>query len=298
MRLRSSVGRAVAANQLPAEDTSGGARPRLRDLLVQSGALSETDVATVVEAQKRTGRLFGETCLDLGLCDADTVQAALDRQFGFALVEPGSDAVDPQVAVAYGTDPVLAEDMRALRARLLGRRGEGNDGQAMLVFAGADDGASSSTIVANFAVAAAQLGFSVLLVDAAIDQPVQHLLFRRPNRIGLTTVLRGKDDLPSAIQDTAVANLSLLPAGPTVPHPAEFFEQASLSAAVRSLSPPYDLVVVDAGAGSSDVSASLAVGLDGAVVITRRHHTPVRRVRRLADRLADRGVERLGAIIA
>ena len=298
MRLRSSVGRAAVLQHQPPADLPDSEKPRLRDVLMQSGALSEADVDAVTEMQQRTGRLFGETCLDLGLCDADTIQAALDQQHGYALIEPGSDAVDPQVSVAYGTDPALAENMRALRARLLSRRARANDGHAMLAFIGADDGASGSVIVANFAVASAQLGFSVLLVDAAIDQPAQHRLFRRSNRIGLTTILGERDDPSVAIQDTAVPHLSLLAVGPAVPHPAEFFERNSLSGAIRAFSPPFDLVVVDAGAGSSDVSAALAVGLDGAVVITRRHKTPVRRVRRLADRLADRGVERLGTVIA
>ena len=298
MRLRSSTGRAAPIEASEAPPTAGEGRPRLRDLLLRSGALTPEDVQTVLEAQQRTGRLFGETCLDLGLCDAASIQTALNTQFGHAPVPPDSDAVDPEVTVAFGSDPEFAENMRALRARLLGRRVERGETQASLVFIGADQNVRVAPIAANFAVASAQLGYAVLLVDAALDRAAQHQLFRRPNRTGLSAVLRRGDDIMAAVQETAVANLSLLPAGPAVPNAAEFFEHGSLAAALPTLSPPFDLVVVDAGGGSPDISASLAVGLDGAVVVMARHRTAMRHVRRLSDRLADRGVERLGAIIA
>ncbi|PTQ12346.1 hypothetical protein CLG96_07380 [Sphingomonas oleivorans] len=273
-------------------------RPRIGELLVQNGVLSEEDVAKVLTAQAQTSRLFGEICVDLGLCSQDVVKETLDRQLNFHILAPGDERVSDQVVTAFGADPELAEGLRSLRAALLGKKTAQGDLNAILVMAGADEATPVSLIAANFAVVVAQLGYRVLLVDANVAQPVQHQLFSVANRRGVTTLLAGEQEEEAAISTTAIPNLALLPAGPPVPHPAELFERAPLATRLRPLSSRYDLVLIDAGTESPDIVASLASGSDGAVTVVKRHRTAIRQVRRLVGHFADRGVATLGNVLA
>jgi protein-tyrosine kinase len=299
MRLRSSVG--LAEHDQPGSTISidrASGRPRIGELLVESGVLREADVATALGAQEQTSRLFGETCVDLGLCAYDEVQEALRRQFDCHLLALGDDSVSEDVATAFGTDPEMTEDMRSLHAALFGRNAARGDLLALLVVAGADVETPTSLVAANFAVVVAQLGYNVLLVDANLAEPIQHRLFRLPNRLGVTTFLTDDEARESAISETAIPNLSVLPAGPAVPSAAELFERLPACPRLRNVAHHYDVILIDAGTHSPDIVASIAGGSDGAVLVVKRHRTAISQVRRLIASFADRGVQTLGAVIA
>lgn len=299
MRLRSSVGLAEHdqfGSAIPIEGSSG--RRRLGELLVEADILTDEDVGNVLSAQERTSRLFGETCVDLGLCAFDDVEGALRRQFDCHLLAPGDDSVSEDVVTAFGIDPEMTEDMRSLHAALFGRNAARGDLLALLVVAGADRETPTSIVAANFAVVVAHLGYNVLLVDANLADPIQHRLFRLPNRIGVTTFLTQEDARESVIAETAIPNLSVLPSGPAVPDPAELFERLPACPRLRNIAHHYDVILIDAGMHSPDIVASIAGGSDGAVLVVKRHRTAISQVRRLIDSFADRGVQTLGAVMA
>lgn len=299
MRLRSSVGLAERhpfANESAAAPASG--KPRLGELLVEAGALSEDDIPLVLDAQERSSRLFGESCVDMGLCAYESVEEALRRQFDSHVLPLGDDSVAEDVVAAFGIDPEMTESMRSLHAALFGRKAARGDMLALLVMAGADLDTPASLLAANFAVVVAQLGYSVLLVDANLDEPIQHRLFRLPNRLGVTIFLTDEEVRESAICETAIPNLSVMPSGPGVPNPAELFERLPACPRLRAVAPRYDMILVDAGTLSPDIVASIASGSDGAVLVVKRHRTAIRQVRRLIQSFADRGVATLGTVVA
>ena len=79
-----------------------------------------------------------------------------------------------------------------------------------------------SLVAANLAVAMAQSGKRVILVDADLWRPTQHHIFERDNAGGLTTVLLQSDaNPPVALQPGPVENLSLLLSGPLPPNPSD-----------------------------------------------------------------------------
>ena len=74
----------------------------------------------------------------------------------------------------------------------------------------------------NLAVALAQAGKQVVLVDADLHRPRQHRQFGLRNNVGLTTaLLAGSAGLEDLLQPTAVPGLSVLTSGPLPPNPAE-----------------------------------------------------------------------------
>jgi len=201
------------------------------------------------------------------------------------------------VVTAFGLDPTMTEGLRSLRASLFGRQTSRGEFLATIVLTGTGQASSTSIFAANFAVVCAQLGQRVLLVDANFADPVQHLLFRVPNRQGLTTLLSaGREETP-AVAETAIDRLSLLTAGPTVPNPAELLEREPPCARVRSTGARYDVILVDAGAQEPDIVAAIGAGSDGAVVVIERHRTAVGKVNRILTHLANREVKGLGAVL-
>jgi succinoglycan biosynthesis transport protein ExoP len=167
-----------------------------------------------------------------------------------------------------GTMPVLlrapgspaAESYRYLRSRLqplLLRRGP-RDGAVSVLVTSARDGEGRSTTAANLAIALAQAGRSVVLVDADLRQPRLHTMLGVPGDGGLTGVLTGQCTLAEALRDTPVPRLTLLPAGPAADGATDRLEGPAPAQLLRALRRECDVLVVDAAAL---LSVSDAIGL-------------------------------------
>lgn len=101
-----------------------------------------------------------------------------------------------------------------------------------------------STIAANLAAAAAQVGRRVLLVDADMRYPQQHHIWDLINASGLSNVIVGQQELGTAIQ-SAMPGLDVLPAGVVPPNPIALLDSKRMASLVRTFSEDYDLVVID-----------------------------------------------------
>ena len=120
-----------------------------------------------------------------------------------------------------------------------------DDGQKVIQVTSPEPGDGKSTLIANLAVAVAQSGKKVLLVDSDLRRPTQHDLFGLRQGIGVTDTLRGDLDLLTAVQSTVVDGLSVLTCGTLPPNPAELLASPSFEAMLRSAETEYDIVLVD-----------------------------------------------------
>jgi len=102
-----------------------------------------------------------------------------------------------------------------------------------------------STTCANLAVAYAQTGKRVLLIDADLRKPTQHHLFGKSNRIGLTTALFHHKELQDVIQPTNTDCLSMITAGPTPPNPSELLSSKRMAALLETMKGIYDVILID-----------------------------------------------------
>lgn len=152
-----------------------------------------------------------------------------------------------------------------------------------LLVSSSNPGEGKSMIAANLAVAFAQAGRSVVLVDADLRTPGLHLMFDMPNTHGLTTLLRSDAlGLGASAQGTEQANLRVLTTGALPPNPAELLGAQRMRTVIDRLQGEVDLIIVD-GPPLKAVSDSLVLSsfLDATLFVIAAG-----RSRRAAVRLA------------
>jgi len=123
----------------------------------------------------------------------------------------------------------------------------------------------------NLAIAFAQSGQRVLLIDADLRNPRLNRVFKVKREPGLSDVLIGRASLEDAVYEVSdVPNLYLLPCGPIPPNPAELLSSQALQSLIETLKQEYDLVVFDS-APLLPVSDSVELGklVDGIVLVVR-----------------------------
>ena len=136
----------------------------------------------------------------------------------------------------------IAEAYRTLRTNIQYSKVDGE--LKVLLFTSAGPGEGKSTVAANSAVALAQAGHRVILVDCDLRKPVQHHLFN-VNKKGLTNSLVGESPVTELLQATEVPNLRVLTSGPIPPNPAELLGSSRMDAALAALKEVTDYLVLD-----------------------------------------------------
>jgi capsular exopolysaccharide synthesis family protein len=126
-----------------------------------------------------------------------------------------------------------------------------------------------STVAANLAAAAVQVGRRVLLVDADMRYPQQHHIWDLVNVSGLSNVIVGQQDLSTVIQ-SAMPGLDLLTAGVIPPNPVALLDSKRMASLIETFSENYDLVILDTPAlmGMAD-AAILGKMSDGLLLVVR-----------------------------
>jgi capsular exopolysaccharide synthesis family protein len=98
----------------------------------------------------------------------------------------------------------------------------------------------------NLAIAFAQQGKRVLIVDADMRKSKMHLLFHVPRTPGLSEVLAGRVSFEETVRPhSSVEGLFVLPAGISPPNPAELLSSARWDELITRLRGTYDFVFID-----------------------------------------------------
>lgn len=159
----------------------------------------------------------------------------------------------------------IAEAYRTLRTNLQFAKVDSDLQLMMFTSTGPSEG--KSTTVANTAVAIAQTGKKVLLVDCDLRKPVQHKIFAKQNQ-GLTNALVEKVALNELIQDTEIENLQLLTSGPIPPNPSELLGSALMESTLAELRKLAEIIIIDAPPTIAVTDASvLASKVDGVILV-------------------------------
>lgn len=137
----------------------------------------------------------------------------------------------------------------------------------LMTSAGAGEGKSEA--IANLATSFAQGGLRVVVVDADLRLPAQHLRFALPNESGLTDhIRRGNPDAAIPLQSTVIPGLRILTSGSEASSPADTLASGHLAQVLATAGTDADIVLVDCPPVCAFADASvLATRVDGVVIV-------------------------------
>ncbi|MBD2603160.1 polysaccharide biosynthesis tyrosine autokinase [Scytonema hofmannii FACHB-248] len=126
-----------------------------------------------------------------------------------------------------------------------------------------------SEVAANLAVAMAQLGRRVLLVDADMRHPIQHHIWELTNAVGLSNIIVDQVSLNAAVQEV-LPNLYVLSSGVLPPNPMALLDSQRMAILLNSFARDYDFVIFDTPALSGTADAAVLSNLtDGILLVVR-----------------------------
>jgi capsular exopolysaccharide synthesis family protein len=190
----------------------------------------------------------------------------------------------------------LAEAFHGLRTSVL--LSTAKRPPATLLVTSAQQGEGKTTVAANLAASLAQLGDSVLLIDADLRRPSLQKFFQVSRSTGLVNYLTGDFDWRSLVWQAAPIGVSVLFCGPVPPNPADLLSSEYMRSLIREASKEYKFVVLDSPPllNLSD-SRILATLVDGVILVVGGGTTPRELVQRAYLSAVDAGSHVIGATI-
>ncbi|GID27014.1 polysaccharide biosynthesis tyrosine autokinase [Paractinoplanes brasiliensis] len=172
----------------------------------------------------------------------------------------------------------------------------GRGASLMITAAGPKEG--TTAVSCGLALAMAETGARVLLVDANLRSPGVGRYMSMTGGPGLAEVLAGRIHVNDVLRDPLGGRLTVLPPGEKRADPGEVLASPRLAATLRELTARFDIVIVDAPPvhGVAD-AAVLGKVTDGALLVVRAGRTRAADVRRSADLLERVGSQLVGAVL-
>ena len=223
----------------------------------------------------------------------------LERITGLPLLA----AVAPSAfSAVLDTGPEDDEAFNMLRTALMYFNVDTPLASVLVTSAGEKDG--KTTIATRLALAAAQAGLEVALVDADLRRAQVSSKLELHPRVGLGAVVAGELPLSEALvnypltKPASDGRLMVLPAGPPPPNPSALLSAEATIRVLRALEADNDIVIIDTPAALA-VSDALPLmrSVTGVVLIARMNRTTRQTIRRL-QKIIDSAHGRLLGVVA
>ncbi|MCE9616617.1 MAG: polysaccharide biosynthesis tyrosine autokinase [Lentisphaerae bacterium] len=227
------------------------------------------------------------------------------EQFALPVGEPdeATNARRAYSATLMLTEPNSspAESYRAIRANLFYSRPADTVRTLCVTSSRPQEGKTTTTC--NLAIAIAQTGKKVLLIDADLHRPQIGRALGLASTAGLTSVLVGETQWRDSIQkiniNGATADmLDIMTAGPSSPSPSELLGSTKMRTFLEEVRPHYDWVLIDTPPVLfvSD-TAALGVHCDGVLLVVKSGDSSRAMITRAVESLAAVHIKLLGAIL-
>jgi non-specific protein-tyrosine kinase len=264
---------------------------------IGSNWMMQVALAAAVGAMLATGAAFLIEYLDDTLRTADDAEKAMGlATLGTITRIPGSDVSDRLITARHPKSPV-SEAYRSLRTSLQFSSPDHPLKTVMVTSAHALEG--KSTMAANLGVVMAQMGKSVVLVDADLRRPMVHKIFQLANKEGLTNILfESHPNLDGHLQQSGIRNLRVLTSGPLPPNPSELLGSQKMRWLLEEMEQDADLIIFDTPPILPVTDAAvLAPQTDGVLVVTQAGRTRQGAARQAVENLRQVGANLLGVAL-
>lgn len=191
-----------------------------------------------------------------------------------------------------------AEALRALRTHIMAQHVDA--GRRALAICSASEGVGSSFVAVNLAMALAQVGTSVLLIDGDMRSPqVQDIV--RPSRkvVGLQQCLVQPDPtVGNYIYPDVIENLSIMYAGGVAPDAQELLASERFGLVVDRCMRDYDLTIIDTPPANRCADGRRISTVAGySLIVAKRHTTFVSDIAVLGQQLTQERARIVGTVL-
>ncbi len=232
---------------------SDAATSPVRLTLVQHAAVPQRPMSPNVPLNVALGAFIGlalgigtallRETLDTRIRNERDVEAITDAPIIGGIVFDPKAKERPLIVHADPHSP-RAESFRTLRTNLQ-FLDAGRTSRAFVVTSSIESEGKSTT-AANLAIALADAGARVLLVDSDLRRPKAAEYLGIEGAVGLTDLLIGRAELQDVIQRWGRKDLFVLPAGRIPPNPSELLGSAAMVATIAEVGRAFDIVLFDA----------------------------------------------------
>jgi len=206
------------------------------------------------------------------------------------------EAADSVSMVRHPQSP-RSESYRRLRSNLEFVRRGGSKATTMVITSSMPHEGKTTTAV-NLAVALAEQGDRVLLIDADMRRPFVASMTGLESAVGLSTVLIGKVSLKDAVQVWGETPLEVLTSGEIPPNPLHLIDSQAMLDLIEKAGIDYDFVVVDSPPLLSVVDAAvLSHQCDGPLIVAAADRTKRKHLAATRDALSVAGVQPIGLVL-
>ena len=192
---------------------------------------------------------------------------------------------------------IIAESVKILRTNLQFSNVDGTLKTVMVTSSVPGEGKSFTS--SNLAVAFAQLGMKVLIVDCDMRRGTQHKQFTVSNTNGLSDLLiDSTGDYIKYIKPTSVENLNIVTAGTVPPNPSELLSSKRFENFVVDMRQVFDMIIFDLPPVTVVPDAAIvATKVDKTVIVTRIKVTPMEELEKTKKMLENVGANIAGVVV-
>lgn len=159
-------------------------------------------------------------------------------------------------------------------------------------------GEGKSTIIANLAVAFANLDKKVLILDGDLRNPSVHRMFGISNINGITDILINGKEFLECVHGTDISNLHVLTCGPVPPNPSEMLSSKKMKGFVDDIKKYYDYIFIDAPPiGIVTDAGIISTYTDGCIFVVGAKEADVDMVKLSKERLDSIGANIIGTVL-
>ena len=207
----------------------------------------------------------------------DTIRTIddIDEDLGVPVIaKVFKDDSKNELVVEKKPNALVSESIRTLRTNLQFASVD-NEIRSILVTSSVPS-EGKSFISANLAIAFAQTGKKVLLIDCDLRKGRQHRIFKVEGKEGLSNLLINDiTNCADFINETKIKNLYLMPRGIVPPNPSELLNSRKNESLIKLLTKHFDIIILD-GSPINGLSDSLILSsyVDRVLLVSCMNHTP------------------------
>lgn len=207
-----------------------------------------------------------------------------------------ADAVQKPLLTHAPHQSPRAESFRQLRTNLQFANVSGK-AKSVLVTSSLP-GEGKSTTATNLAIALAQAGQNVCLIDADLRRPMVNEYLSLDRNAGLTTALVGRAEVDDLLQPWGEESLYVLTTGQIPPNPSELLGSDEMKYLIEGLEQAFDAIIIDAPPLLPVTDASvLAQHVGGVVVVVGTQKVKTQDLEKALNNLAMVGANLLGLVL-